>query len=156
MSLNPTSRSLGKKSWSVDTDESTATFRSSWENMRSMYAKMRAASCVQKSAPHERTRKGKERWGRTSIEAVAISARAADALIALIYKEVDLFNKGSRAPFVLCTECAQCGELRDRWLGRWDSIVQVVLRILSIYTLCWGPEQMKTANLIQLIKLCRS
>jgi hypothetical protein len=75
---------------------------------------------------------GKEFWRRTSIEAVAVSARAADSIVALSYKKVDLFDKGSRAPFVLCTECAQWGELRERRRGRWDSIVQVVLYILSI------------------------
>ena len=96
---------------------------------------------------------GKEIWGQTSIEAVAISARAADALIALSYKKVDLFDKRSSAPFVFCTECAQWGELCDRWCSRWYSIVQVVLYILSI--LCSGDLKKMELNLIQLVKLSR-
>lgn len=70
---------------------------------------------------------------QTSVEAVAVSARAADSLVALCFKQVDLLDKRFRAIFVLGTERAQRRELRNRWLGRWsgDSIFQVALGILS-------------------------
>jgi hypothetical protein len=88
---------------------------------------------------------------RTPIEAVAISARAADALPALFFQKVELFKKGIRAPFVLCAEGAQWGEFRDQWVGRWDGIVQMVLRI-GVTSVCSIPGTSTEHNyLIQLV-----
>ena len=55
MSVNPTFLSFGKKPSSVAIDDSTATFRSSWENMRSMYAKIRAVSWSKKKKHNQST-----------------------------------------------------------------------------------------------------
>ena len=59
----------------------------------------------------------------TSIEAISISAGAADAFVALTLKEVDLFKKGFRTAFILCAERAEWFELRDEWVGRSFGIV---------------------------------
>jgi len=72
---------------------------------------------------------------RTSIEAISVSAGAADAFVALGLKEVDLFKKGFGTAFILCAERAEWFELRDQRVGRSFGIVQVVLRVLS-YTRC--------------------
>jgi hypothetical protein len=68
----------------------------------------------------------------TSVEAISISAGAADAFVALALKEVDLFEKRFRTAFVLGAERAEWFEFRDQWVGRPFGIVQVVLRVLSI------------------------
>lgn len=64
MSVNPTSLSFGKKPSSVAMDDSTAAFRSSWKNMRPMYAKIRAVSYNQ-STPA--TAQGEGGSGETDI-----------------------------------------------------------------------------------------
>ena len=68
----------------------------------------------------------------TSVEAIPISAGAADAFVALALKEVDLFEKGFGTSFVLSAERAEWFEFRDQWVGRPFGIVQVILRVLSI------------------------
>lgn len=96
--------------------------------MRSIYAKTSAAVHVQSV---HRDRAVNESV-HTSIEAVSISAGAADAFVTLAIKEVDLFKKVFRTLFILCAERAEWLELRDQWVGRSFGIVQVVLRVFSI------------------------
>jgi hypothetical protein len=136
MSMNPT---FVKKPSSVAMDDSTATFRSSWKNMHSMYTKIRAVghrSQTKIQSTPANTRKEGEggsggRQRQTVIEAVAVSTRTVDFLIALCFKKVDLLNKRSRVVFVLSTERALWCKLRNCWPGKWNSIFQVALRTFS-------------------------
>lgn len=98
--------------------------------MRSIYAKTSAAVpwTVFSSAPRKCAVKGVH----TSVEAISVSAGAADAFVALALKEVDLFEKGFRTAFILGAERAEWFEFCDQWVGRSFRIVQVILRVLSI------------------------